>query len=105
MHRGVKAAAAAKANICTSQGLRLHQLLPLATQTLHAKPLFPRVEILLPVQSLISRELFSRLRVLQIGEGGQRVRDERLFNPASPAELMAGGSVDGVLHYQHLKYL
>lgn len=89
---------------------RLQEILPLATQILHFKPQFPRVEILLQNQSLISCKLFSRLTVLQSGGQGQRGEwwDTRLLNTAGVAELIATASVDEYTRgptLRHLKYL
>lgn len=75
---------------------RLQEILPLATQILHFKPRFPRLEILLQILSLLLCKLFSRLTVLQSGRQGQRGEqwDARLLNTASIAELIARGSMD-----------
>lgn len=92
----VKAATLAKESTVLPGACRLQEILPLASPLLHSQPWYPRVEIQLQIQSLISCELFSRLMVLQCRGQGQRGQwwDARLLRTAQPTELVAGGSTD-----------
>lgn len=75
---------------------RLQEILPLASPLLRSQPWFPRVEIQIQIQSLISCDLLSRLTVLQHRGQGQRGQwwDTRLLRAARTTKLIAGGSID-----------